>query len=71
MQRFQHQSSVANPDFELLRLEEAARLAEKRLSWIRRSMSDPAALKAAEYLCAEATAAIDAYRSTYETQQKT
>ena len=62
---FQHQSSVATPDFELLRLEEALRLAETRLFWMRRSMPDPAALKAAEDLCAEAAAAMATYQATH------
>ena len=62
MQRSQHQSSVANPDLELLRLEEALRLARDRLARMIRMIPDPAALKAAEDLCAKAMAALAAYR---------
>ena len=53
---------MANPDFDLLRLEETLRLAHTRLSSMKRSMSDPAALKAAEDLCAEAAVAVAGYK---------
>jgi hypothetical protein len=62
---------MSNSDPDLLRLEEALRRADTRLSWMRRSMSDPAALKAAEDLCSEATAAVVAYQATHETLLET
>ena len=61
---FQHHSSVATPELELLRLEEALRLAETRLFWMRRSMPDPAALKAGRPL-REAAAAMATYQATH------
>jgi hypothetical protein len=63
MQRFQHQPSVANPDFELLRLEENLRMARERLARISRAVTDAAALKAVEDLCAAALAAVVTYKS--------
>ena len=57
---------MSNSDPDFIRLEEALRLADTRLSTMRRSVSDPAALKAAEDLCAEATAAIGAYQATHK-----
>ena|SRR5260370_34865782 len=51
-----------HPDLEFLRLEEALRQARERLAWIRRFVPDRAAIKAAEDLCAEATAAVGVYR---------
>ena len=49
---------MANPDLELLRLEEVLRLARDRLARISRMGADPAVVKAAEDLCAEAAAAV-------------
>jgi hypothetical protein len=54
---------MANPDLELLRLEEVLRLARERLGWVIRTVPDPAVLKAAQDLCAEAFAAVGAYRA--------
>jgi hypothetical protein len=70
MQRFQHQSPVANPDLELLRLEEALRLARDRLARMIRMIPDPAALKAAEDLCAEASTAVHAYTAMLRAPQR-
>lgn len=53
---------MANRDLELLRLEEVLRLARERLTLIIQKVGDPAAIKAAEDLCAEAAAAIAAHR---------
>ena len=50
-------------DLELIRLREALRSAQERLTWMRRSILDPAALKAGEDLCAKALAAVVAYES--------
>ena len=54
---------MAYPDFELLRLEEVLRLARDRLALIIRMVPDPAVLRAAEGLCAEAAAALRLYRT--------
>jgi hypothetical protein len=54
---------MANPDLELLRLEQALRLARERLTLIIQKVGDPAAIKAAEGLCAEAAAAVAARRA--------
>src|SRR5229473_458204 len=51
------QGTMTNPDLELLRLEEVLRLARDRLARISRMVADPAVVKAAEDLCAEAAAA--------------
>jgi hypothetical protein len=56
--------TMAPPDLELLRLEEALRLARERLTLIIQNVGDPAAIKAAEVLCAEAAAAITAHKAT-------
>jgi hypothetical protein len=53
--------TMAYPDFELLRLEEVLRLARDRLALIIRMVPDPAVLRAAEDLCAEAAAALRLY----------
>jgi hypothetical protein len=53
---------MQNTDLELLRLEEALRVARERLARISRSIPDAAALKAAEDLCAKAIAALADYR---------
>ena len=50
-----------NHDHELLRLEEVLRVARQRLTGIIQKVNDPAAIKAAEDLCAEAAAAVDAH----------
>jgi hypothetical protein len=50
-------------DLERIRLQEALRSAQQRLAWMRRSILDPAALKAGEDLCAKALAAVVAYQS--------
>ena len=52
-----------HPDLELLRLEEVLRLARDRLAGIIRMVPDPAVVKAAENLCAEAVAALGVYRA--------
>jgi hypothetical protein len=54
---------MANPDPELLRLEEVLRLARDRLARIIRMVPDPATVRAAEDLCAEARAAVGVYRT--------
>jgi hypothetical protein len=54
---------MATPDPELLRLEERLRLARERLTLIVHTVTDPAAIKAAEELCAEAAAAVTAYKT--------
>ena len=54
---------MANPELELLRLEEVLRLARDRLAGIIRMVPDPAVVKAAEDLCAEAFAALGVYRA--------
>jgi hypothetical protein len=54
---------MANPDLELLRLEEALRLARLRLAQVVEKVGDPAAIKAAEDLCAEAEAAVAAHKA--------
>jgi hypothetical protein len=52
---------MATPDPELLRLEERLRLARERLTLIVQNITDPAAIKAAEEICADAAAAVAAY----------
>ena len=54
---------MANPDPELLRLEEVLRLARERLALIIQKVDDPAAIKAAQDLCAEAMTAVAARRA--------
>ena len=54
---------MTNPDFELLRLEEVLRLARVRLAQVIQKVGDPAAIKAAEELCAEAAAAVAAHKA--------
>jgi hypothetical protein len=54
---------MAYPDFELLGLEEVVRLAQDRLAGIIRMVPDPAVVKAAEDLCAEAVTALGVYRA--------
>jgi hypothetical protein len=49
-------------DLELLRLEEDLRVGRERLARISRMVPDPAAVKAAEDLCAKVIAALAAYR---------
>jgi CBS-domain-containing membrane protein len=56
-------AKMADLDPELLRLEEVLRLARERLALIIRRVGDPAAIKAAEELCAEAAAAVAAHRA--------
>ena len=53
---------MANFDPELLRLEEVLRLARVRLALVIEKVGDPAAVKAAEDLCAEAAAAVAAHK---------
>jgi hypothetical protein len=55
--------TMAYPDFELLRLEEVLRLARDRPALIIRMVPDPAVLRAAEGLCAEAAASLRLYRT--------
>jgi DNA-directed RNA polymerase specialized sigma24 family protein len=54
---------MANLDPELLRLEEILRLARERLALIIQKVGDPAAIKAAEDLCAEAVVAVAAHKA--------
>jgi hypothetical protein len=54
---------MTNPDLELAQLEKAPRLAQGRLALVVRMISDPAVVKAAEELCAEAVAALGVYRT--------
>ena len=54
---------MAHPDHELARLEEDLRLAQDRLALIIRMISDPAVVKAAGDLCAEAVRALGVYRA--------
>jgi hypothetical protein len=61
---------MANPDLELLRLEEVVRLARDRLAGIIRMVPDPAVLRAAEDLCAEAIAAVGAYTAVHQAPQR-
>ena len=56
-------ATMANPDPELLRLEEVLRLARERLALIIQTVDDPAAIKAAQDLCAEAMTAVAARRA--------
>jgi hypothetical protein len=60
-----------SPDLELRRLEHVLRLARDRLALIIRMVPDPAVLKAAEDLCAEAIAAVGAYTAMQRAPQKT
>jgi hypothetical protein len=55
------------PDLELLRLERTLHEARDRLGWINRLVPDAIAIKAAEALCTEAAAAVDAYWATHGT----
>jgi hypothetical protein len=50
-----------SPDLELLRLERALHQARDRLGWITLLVPDAAVRRAAEDLCAEAAAAVDAH----------
>ena len=50
-------------DLELLQLEEVLRLARLRLTQVIDKVGDPAAIKAAEELCAEAAAAVAAHKA--------
>jgi hypothetical protein len=59
-----------SPDVELLRLERALHQARDRLGWISRFISDPAVLKAAEDLCAEAVAAVGAHATMQQVPRK-
>ena len=52
-----------HPDLELLRLEDVLRLARGRLDMIIRMVPDPAVVKAAEGLCADAVTALGVYRA--------
>lgn len=54
---------MANLDPELLRLEEVLRRARVRLALVIEKVGDPAAVKAAEDLCAEAAAAVAAHKA--------
>ena len=56
-------ATMTNPDPELLRLEEVLRLARLRLTQVIDKVGDPAAIKAAEDLCAEAAAAVAAHKA--------
>jgi hypothetical protein len=62
--------NMSKSDIELLRLERALDQARDRLYSMVRFISDPAALRAAGDLCAEATAAVDAYRGAHEAPRK-
>ena len=55
--------TMAHPDLELLRLEEALRVARDPVAEIIRMVPDPAVVRAAEDLCAEAVAALGVYRA--------
>ena len=54
---------MANLDPELLRLEEVLRLARVRLALVIEKVGDPAAVKAAQDLCAEAAAAVAVHKA--------
>jgi hypothetical protein len=56
-------AKMATPDLELQRLDEALRLARRRLALVIEKVGDPAAIRAAEDLCAEAAAAVAAHRA--------
>jgi len=56
-----------HPNLVLLRLERALHEAHDRLGWINRLVPDAIAIKAAEALCTEAAAAVDAYWATHGT----
>jgi hypothetical protein len=58
-------------NLELLRLARAVDQARDRLTWITRLVPDAAVLMIAEDLCAEATEAVEAYRTTHAAPQKT
>ena len=62
--------TMADPDFEMLRLEKVLRLAQDRLGRIIQMVPDPAVLKAAKDLCAEASAAVGAYTAMQRAPQK-
>ena len=51
-------------DRELLRLQDVLRTARERRDWISPAVTDAAALKAAEDLCAKALAAVVSYRDS-------
>ena len=52
---------MANVAPELQRLEETIRVARERLTQVIQKVADPAAIKAATNICAEAIAAVRAY----------
>ena len=52
---------MANVETELQRLEKAVRVACKRVTEVAYKVSDPAVIKAATDICAEAVAALRAY----------
>ena len=54
---------MANVDPELQRLEEAVRVARERVAQVRQSVADPAAIKAAIELCAEAIEDLAAHQA--------
>jgi hypothetical protein len=58
-----------SPDLELIRLEQVLRVARDRSALIIRMVPDPAVLKVAEDLCAEAIAAVDAYTAMQRAPQ--
>jgi hypothetical protein len=62
---------MMHSDLELLRLERTLHEARRRLALIRRLVLDDTLRRVAEDLCAEATAALEAYLSARETAQKT
>ena len=61
---------MAHPDHQLARLEEVLRLARERLAGIIRMVPDPAAIKAAEDLCAEAVASIGVHKAKQAYERK-
>jgi hypothetical protein len=62
--------NMSKSDLELLRLERALHRARDRLGSLTRFISDPAVLRAAEDLCAEAAAAVDAYWAAHKARRK-
>jgi hypothetical protein len=54
---------MAKPDLELVRLEEALRLARERLALIVQNVGDPGAIKAAEDPCENAAAAVTEHKA--------
>jgi hypothetical protein len=54
---------MANADAELQRLQKAEREACNRLTSLLHGVTDPAAIGAAKSICAEAAAAVRAYRA--------